>query len=656
MDFLKDGKRFSFKLGGANVWERPYTVEEKNIGNKRVFRYDFGGGLIVTNEVKLYEKFGACEWVNYIENVSDTPTDILSELYDCDTNLPLPYEEDRKQSAYLADPERSTKVYAPNGSTYTCKEFYCNVDELSAGSCAINYLHAGGEAKTYATCGGRSSYARAPYFNIHKEGTGYIVAVGWTGQWQAQLQRINEAVVVKTKIEDTHFRVLPGEKFRTSSVVILPYEGSVDDGQNLWRRLLKEEFSPIGKGERDGELPLCAGFWGGMASQTMLERIKTIRENNLPFEYVWIDAGWYGEDTKPTPNEFEGDWWQHTGDWRVSKLCHPNGLKDVSEEIHKAGMKFLLWFEPERVISNTPIVKEHPEYFLKEAGGDWCRILNLGNEDAWKYCYDLLSNYIEELHIDCYRQDFNIDPLCSWRANDEEDRRGMSEIKHINGLYRLWDALLEKFPRLLIDNCASGGKRLDIEMTKRSVPLWRSDYQCAADYPEKGSQCHNLTFSQWLPYSGTGSGRIYEEYRLRSAYAAGLTTNYFYVENESACFNAENIAFLKKYSEEYLKIRPYFAEDFYPLTEVSDQTDVWCAMQWNRPQNQDGMVEVFRRETSPYETATFLLKNLEKDKTYLFTDLDGGTFTVSGKDLTENGLQLTIKEKKKAKIYLYKTI
>ena len=136
--------------------------------------------------------------------------------------------------------------------------------------------------------------------------------------------------------------------------------------------------------------------------------------------------------------------------------------------------------------------------------------MNLGNEEAWEYCFETLSKLIEELNIDCYRQDFNFSPLAYWRKNDDPDRKGISEIKHINGMYRLWDELLKKFPHMIIDDCASGGRRIDIETLRRSIPLWRSDLQCPANYDIEGSQNHNLSFNLWMPYSGTGSGRSYD--------------------------------------------------------------------------------------------------------------------------------------------------
>ena len=56
------------------------------------------------------------------------------------------------------------------------------------------------------------------------------------------------------------------------------------------------------------------------------------------------------------------------------------------------------------------------------------------------------------------------------------ERQGIAEIKYINGLYATLDELLDRFPGLVIDNCASGGRRLDYEMCRRSVPLFRTDY------------------------------------------------------------------------------------------------------------------------------------------------------------------------------------
>ena len=159
-----------------------------------------------------------------------------------------------------------------------------------------------------------------------------------------------------------------------------------------------------------------------------------------------------------------------------------------------------------------------------------------------------------------------------------------------------------------------------------------------------------------MPFTGTGSGRVYDEYRVRSAYAAALTTNYAYSETENFCDSDEKISFIRKYANELLKVRPYFSEDFYPLTEITENEDVWCAAQFHRPSVGDGIVQVFRRENAPYETARFYLKEIDEKRNYVFTDFDGDEVAISGKELAENGFCVTIKEKRKAKIFGYKTV
>ena len=96
------------------------------------------------------------------------------------------------------------------------------------------------------------------------------------------------------------------------------------------------------------------------------------------------------------------------------------------------------------------------------------------------------------------------------------------------------------------------------------------------------------------------------------------------------------MAFIRKYTEEYLKVRPYFSEDFYPLTAVSTELDTWCATQFDRPSHGDGMILVFRREKSPYETAEFALSAIDPGAQYEISDLDGETWVVSGQELAGN--------------------
>ncbi len=645
-------KRFSLLYDGKDIYSYKLTENQSKKDNENIIEYTTEDGLKLTHILKSYPEFDALEWVTYFENTSDKPSKILSDIYDCNVNIPFPYDEALPWCAYIPEKENDMKIYAPYGSRWDKNEFYCDADRFESNQ-YVNHIYPN-QRKRFKTSGGRSSQAMAPFFNIHRQNEGVVFAIGWTGQWCCDISRTNDSVNIKSGIENAEFYLLPGEKIRTSSAVLMAYKGSFTESQNKWRRLVKKHFSLIGKPGRPQNAPLCASIWGGMSTDTVLKRIDIIKKENLPFEYIWMDAGWNGTSEKPCPDEFAGDWADYTGDWRVNKTHHPDELIEVKKAISDAGLRFLLWFEPERVRNVTPIAKEHPEYFLKDENScDY--LLNLGNEDAFNYCFNTLSRCIEKLGIDCYRQDFNFDPLNRWRANDDENRCGITEIKHITGLYRLWDSLLLKFPNLIIDNCASGGRRIDIETLRRSVPLWRSDYQCPANYSIDDTQAHNMQFNTWIPYSGTGSGRDWGDvYRIRSAYAGSLTTNYAYSQSQSFG-SPEQINWLKKFLKEYLSVREYFYGDFYPLTDSIESEYSWNASQYNRPEHGDGMLQAFRHEKSPFSSADFKLFGLSSEKTYRITDLDDGSYIdMYGYELTENGLSINLPTPRCAKIYIYK--
>ena len=646
MNFLKNNDRFSFTYGEKRAFERAFSKSVYENGNEIITVYDFDT-LRITNRAKKYVRFGAYEWVNEFENKGSEQTEIISELWDCDIDIPFPHAEKRKPSAYCPDKSAVTQIFAPLGANVGERDFSASVDEVNFNM--PDYLFPGKSVR-FKNIGGRSSDGHAPFFNVHENGKGFIAAVGWTGQWNCRIERDENFVNFKSKIEDTHFCLYPGEKIRTSSVVIMAYEGDIESGQNKWRRFLREHFSPVRSEE---ELPLSLGIWGGMPTSEVLARIETAEKCGIPANCLWIDAGWYGADTLPTPNEFEGDWANRTGDWRVSTNIHPHGMRDIAEALRARGKKLHLWLEPERVKASAPIASEHAEYFLSSGRkGETDLLLNLGNEKAWEYCFNTLCRIIEELGIYCYRQDFNFCPLSVWRAADEENRKGITEIKHITGLYRLWDSLREKFPHILIDNCASGGKRIDTETLSRSVPLWRSDVYCPANYMPEAAQAHNMNYALWLPYSGTGSGRSFDLYALRSAYAPAMRLCHAFSAAEPF-EESKKTSLLQKCGEEYLSIRKYFSGDVHFLTAPQIEKSAWCAVQWSLAEKGEGMVQVFVRENSVYKEASFMLKNIERGAQYRFSDLDGGGFTVSGEELHTHGLRLYAEEKRTAKIFIY---
>ena len=204
--------------GEKRAFERAFSKSVQENGNELISVYSFEGGLRFTNIARKYEGFDAYEWVNELENTGSKETEIISELWDCDADLPFPHEERRAPCAYCPEKSEVTQVFSPLGANVGEHDFYAEVDEINFNM--PDYLFPG-KSVHFRSVSGRSSDGRAPFWNVHKNGKGFIAAVGWTGQWNCRIERKADAVNFRSKVENTHFCLYPGEKIRTSSVVIM---------------------------------------------------------------------------------------------------------------------------------------------------------------------------------------------------------------------------------------------------------------------------------------------------------------------------------------------------------------------------------------------------------------------------------------------------
>ena len=298
-------------------------------------------------------------------------------------------------------------------------------------------------------------------------------------------------------------------------------------------------------------------------------------------------------------------------------------------------------------------------YEVKESVGSSAGpLLDLGNPAARQWLTDHVDRLLTEQGIDLYRQDFNMDPLGIWRGNDAADRQGITEIKHVTGYLAYWDELLRRHPNMLIDSCASGGRRNELETMRRSVPLWRSDYV----YDPSGMQCLTYGISLWLPYHGTGN--------VACAGAAYTDPNGGKTPVEpyafwSTCAPANNFVFdMRAADNDYDALRRLFAlrrriapnyfGDYYPLTPYSQAKDVWVAWQFHRPSAGQGMVQAFRRAEADRPAASLKLRALDPDAQYTLTELESGrTWQAGGSDLLGGGLNVSIPAKPSAAVIVY---
>lgn len=510
---------------------------------------------------------------------------------------------------------------------------------------------------------GRSS-AWLPYFGIDFSGmSGLEVAIGWTGDWKADFKYNENFLLAIGMGRKTHFKMLPGESFRMPYTVIYEREGkSVEDGLVEFHRFVIEHKSPRdAQGELFKPILPLTGSGGNKTDDNMLKVLNRSTELfNAPFDTFWIDAGWYGAYHETPQDSNCGPFWsRNVGNWTPNTFSHPDGnLKKVSDAAHAKGMKFLLWFEPERATINAPIVHEHPEYFLrpKNNPSDEGFLLNLGDPAALEWIISEVSRNIIESGVDIYRQDFNMDPRPCWEDADTPDRMGVTEIKHINGLYAFWDELHRRFPDMMFENCASGGRRMDIEMMSRAHSYCRDDAQMAHGCEE---MVQNITLNStpYIPFTGGETFAVspLDTYGWLSCLGAGtvFTPTDFQGMILTREPGQDEIDWFNTMLGISDRVRTLFSGDFYNLTEdVFDSSDIFCGYQFNK--GDEGFFLIFRRQDCQRDTYRPNLRGIDAEAKYLVEEFEGKTRKMKGSALA--GQTLGFEAPRSYKLVFYRKI
>jgi alpha-galactosidase len=572
--------------------------------------------LTVTADVRLYPDFPtAIDWVLHFKNNGATDTPILEDI------LPLAWTTPASHNRAI--------LHHAKGSAAGADDFQPLEESIRPNHPAL----------LASLLGDSSNTLTLPFFNLDTGTQGIIGAIGWTGNWKAGFDYApdGKTITLTAGMQKTHLLLHPGEEIRTPRIVLMPWSfppasgDTWQDAQNQWRRLLFAHYTP----QQDGHPkpgPIMFGSWGSEPIADKLAYIQWVHDQHIPVQVYAADAGWYGAsfgaETDPT-----NPWWKNRGDWFPSPLYYPHGIKPLGQALKADGFGFSLWMEPETTMPGRKILIDHPQWFTPpnpnvtfQTHGEY--LIQLGDPAARAGITDLVSNLISDFGMTWFRQDFNIAPAPSWNALDTPDRIGIAEIGHIEGLYQMWDDLLARHPGLRIDNCASGGRRLDLEMISRSFSIWRTDHgfndtiaaqaqtQALADWvPQNmGWQTYAATFeSSNTPWTHPGPYSTPESlYRMRLAYDTG----YGIGPGATGLKNPEWVAWVKQAIHEYREVQPYFYGDFYPILPYSLTEETWTAWQWNRPETSDGLVILLRRPKSPYHSLQLNLRHLDPKATY----------------------------------------
>jgi len=200
----------------------------------------------------------------------------------------------------------------------------------------------------------------------------------------------------------------------------------------------------------------------------------------------------------------------------------------------------------------------------------------------------------------------------------------------------------------MIDNGSRGGRRIDLETSSRSVPLWRSDLSGSI----VGEQASGLGLNLWVPLSSGGlfihSYYPPDLYEARSTMSSGIILLWDVRKPDL------NIALAQKITNEAKAFSKYYYGDVYPLTPITTDEKDWLSYQCDRPDLGEGMVMAFRRKFAVADSLTVKLQGLKLAKTYEVENVDSGKKQlVTSKELAA-GLHLSLPNPQSSTSLIYR--
>ena len=578
--------------------------------------------LKVSVTVTRYDGEPAMEWKASMENAGDADTPIIEAI--CSVDLPL----------RGPIPGLGFVLHAMKGGLSSAEDFRQRTVPI-----------ADGESHELHTAGGRSSNHDSPWFTVDSGGMRTVMAIGWSGQWRCGFGSDGDALTVRGGLEDCRFTLRPGESVALPSVLALFWRGDPEEAYGRFRGLILDEYVPRLPGRGSEPHLFCNtcftrfGHWLNecdAANQSSL--IRSL--GPLGVEGVITDAGW-----------FTGGWPDGAGNWDPDASRYPAGIGPVAEAASECGMRYGLWFEPERVCSGTALAKARPDLLLKRGGsaggggegggGTEHMLLNMGDPEAVDRLTAILAGFFETPGFTCYRQDFNMDPLEYWRANDAPDRVGITEIKYVNGLYGFLDRIRASWPGLFMDGCSSGGRRIDLEMVKRFHTHQKTDHW----FDEAVDQDSLFALSHYLPCASfTCHANRYDDYSFLSAVPSSLCIGWIADSPEAVVdgIPAYDPGRARHLLSRYGAARKALNGPFHPLTPPRGESDRILASQYSDRAGANSCIFIYRKEGCPHGSFTVRPRGLVPGASYRLDDgRPGGLRATYTSEALSQGFEVT---------------
>lgn len=252
----------------------------------------------------------------------------------------------------------------------------------------------------------------------------------------------------------------PGESFTSVPCAVCAVNGGFDEAigeLTKYRRIIRR------KNADNKKLAIIFNdymncLWGDPTAEKEFPLIDAAAEAGC--EYFCIDAGWYAD----------GFWWDWVGEWQESKKRFPNGLREVTDYIRKKGLIPGVWLEIEVMGIKCPLADKLPDdwFFTRHGKRVYDRSryqLDFRNPEVREHCDEVIDRLVNAYGVGYIKMDYNIEPGIGTEHN--ADSYGDGLLEHQRAYIAWLDGVFERHPQLIIENCSSGGLRMDYAMLSR---------------------------------------------------------------------------------------------------------------------------------------------------------------------------------------------
>lgn len=425
-------------------------------------------------------------------------------------------------------------------------------------------------------------YLPMGYLENTEAGTGVFWQIEHNGSWHWEIGDQNGHLYLAlggpNELYSHWFKDLkPGDSFVTvPSAVGVTGKGFTDAMGTLteYRRRIRR------KNEDNEKLPVIFNdymncLWGKPTTKEELPLIDAAAEAGC--EYFCIDAGWYAD----------GDWWDNVGEWKESRMRFPKGVREVTDYIREKGMIPGVWLEPEVMGIHCELAKKVPDawFFLRHGKRVYDRSryqLDYRNPQVCKHMDEVVDRLVTDYGVGYIKMDYNIEPGIGTELDADSCGDGM--LQHERCYLEWLDGLWKRHPNLIIENCSSGGLRMDYAMLSRCSIQSTSDQDDYLKYAVIAANAPTgVTPEQaavWA-YPMNHENEIEPE-KLREETIFNMVNAMLLRVHQSghlAKIDEERKALVKEGIATYKKIRGDIkkAHPFWPLG-LADYKDIWVSL------------------------------------------------------------------------------